>query len=71
MAAGKGDYLSSLATLMEVPEGNRQDFFNLTKTHFRDLFPSDQTTSEDMLIALSMKLSEAKHGGVAGQPISG
>jgi len=27
MAAGQGDYLSSLATLMEVPQEDRQDFF--------------------------------------------
>lgn len=71
MAAGKGDYLSSLATLMEVPKESRQDFFDLTKAHFQDLFPSEQTTSEEMLAALSRKLSEAKQGGTVGQPISG
>jgi hypothetical protein len=66
MAAGQGEYLSSLATLMEVPQENRQDFFHLTKSHFQDLYPSDQTTSEEMLSALSIKLVEAKHGRVAG-----
>jgi hypothetical protein len=71
MAAGKGDYLTSLAALMEVPKGNQQDFFDLTRAHFQDLFPSEQTTSEEMLAALSRKLSEAKHGGTVGQPISG
>jgi hypothetical protein len=71
MAAGKGQYLSSLATLMEVPQENRQGFFDLTKSHFQDLFPSDQTTSKEMLAALSVKLSEAKGGRGAGQPIPG
>ena len=71
MAAGKGDYLSSLATLMEVPPVYRQDFFDLTKDHFQDLFPSDQTTSEEMLAALSTKLAEAKRGTVPVQHVSG
>ena len=64
MAAGNGDYLSSLATLMEVPRAHRQDFFDLTKDHFQDLFPSDQTTSKEMLATLSTKLAEAKRGTV-------
>ena len=71
MAAGKGDYLSSLATLMEVPPVYRQDFFDLTKDHFQDLFPSDQTTSEEMLAALSTKLAEAKRVTVPIQHVSG
>ena len=71
MAAGQGEYLTSLATLMEVPQNDHQDFFDLTKSNFQDLFPSDQTTSEEMLSALAVKLSEAKRGRVAGQPISG
>ena len=71
MAAGRGEYLSSLATLMEVPRENRQDFFDLTKSHFQDLFPSDHTTSEEMLSALSMKLSEAKRDTVVGQHTPG
>ncbi len=71
MAAGKGEYLTSLATLMEVPQHDRRDFFDLTKSNFQELFPSDQTTSEEMLSALAVKLSEAKGRRVAGQPISG
>ena len=71
MASGQGDYLSSLATLMEVPPDYRQDFYDLTKTHFQNLFPSDQTTSEEMLFALSMKLAEAQRGQVASQHIPG
>jgi len=71
MASGQGEYLSSLATLMEVPQENRRDFFDLTKAQFQDLFPSDHTTSEEMLSALSIKLSEAKRVRTVGQPISG
>ena len=66
MAAGQGEYLTSLATLMEVPQNDRQDFFDLTKSNFQDLFPSDQTTSEEMLSALAVKLSEAKRSKVTG-----
>jgi len=71
MAAGQGEYLTSLATLMEVPQNGRQDFFDLIRSNFQDLFPSDQITSEELLSALAVKLSEAKRGRVAGQPISG
>ena len=60
MAAGQGEYLTSLATLMEVPHNDRQDFFDLTKSNFQALFPSDHTTSEEMLSALAVKLSEVK-----------
>ena len=71
MAAGQGQYLTSLATLMEIPLDNRQDFFDLTKAHFQYLFPSDQTTSEEMLNALSMKLADVHRSGTVVQPISG
>jgi len=66
MASGQGEYLSSLATLMEVPQEDRQHFFDLTKSHFHDLFPSEQTTSVEMLATLSMKLSQAKRGRTVG-----
>jgi hypothetical protein len=57
MASGHGKYLTSLATLMQVPKTHHQEFFVLTKNNFHDLFPTEQITSEEMLLALSKTLS--------------
>jgi len=57
MASGHGKYLTSLATLMEVPQAHHQEFFSLTKENFHDLFPNEQVTPEEMLVTLSQTLS--------------
>jgi hypothetical protein len=57
MASGHGKYLTSLATLMEVPQAHHQEFFVMTKDHFHDLFPTEQVTPEEMLVTLSQTLS--------------
>ena len=56
MASGHGKYLTSLATLMEVPQAHHQEFFVMTKDHFHDLFPTEQVTPEEMLLTLSKTL---------------
>ncbi len=57
MASGQGKYLTSLATLMEVPQAHHQEFFSLTKENFHGLFPNEQVTPEEMLVTLSQTLS--------------
>lgn len=57
MASGQGKYLTSLATLMEVPQALHQEFFSLTKENFHGLFPNEQVTPEEMLVTLSQTLS--------------
>ena len=61
MASGQGKYLTSLATLMEVPQAHHQEFFSLTKENFHGLFPHEQVTPEEMLVTLSKTLSASQH----------
>ena len=64
MASGQGKYLTSLATLMDVPQAHHQEFFSLTKENFHDLFPSEQVTPEEMLVTLSQTLSATQNSKV-------
>jgi hypothetical protein len=52
MAAGQGESLDTLAYLIGVSDADRDAFFRLTKTHFGELFPSDQMTAGQMLTTL-------------------
>jgi hypothetical protein len=49
MAQGSGEYLNTLAVLMEVPEGQRSDFYSRLQGNFSQIYPSDQVTSIDVL----------------------
>jgi len=57
MAMGGGEDLTSLATLLEVPAHNQQEFFAITKANFGTLFNSEQTTAEELLARLEGELS--------------
>ena len=57
IAVGGGEHLTSLATLMEIPAHNQQEFFALTKSDFSILFSSDQTTAEELLARLDDELN--------------
>jgi DUF3015 family protein len=52
MAAGQGESLDTLAHLIGIADGDRAEFFRLTKTHFGELFPADQVTAGAMLTTL-------------------
>lgn len=56
MAAGQGEYLDSLATLMEVDASQQAAFRALIRAKFTALFPSDQTTAAEMLTALNREM---------------
>lgn len=56
MAAGQGEYLASLAVLLEVEPSRQPAFFALTRDRFAVLFPNDQTTAVDMLATLDREL---------------
>lgn len=56
MAVGGGEHLTSLATLMGVPDHNQQEFFTLTKANFSTLFSSEETTAEELLARLDDEL---------------
>ena len=57
MAVGGGEHLTSLATLLGIPEHNQQEFFALTKANFSMLFGSEQTTAEELLARLDHGLN--------------
>ncbi|HRX70151.1 MAG: DUF3015 family protein [Candidatus Competibacteraceae bacterium] len=64
MAAGQGEYLSSLATLLKIEPGRQSEFFAFTQEKFATLFPSDQTTAEEMLVALNREMRADPRFGV-------
>ena len=64
MASGHGKYLTSLATLMKVPQAHHQEFFSLTKNNFHTLFPTEHVTPEDMLLTLTNTLAATPHTDV-------
>lgn len=57
MAQGRGEHLSSLAQLMEIPAEQQGAFFALTQEKHAVLFASEATTSTEMLMALNRELS--------------
>jgi hypothetical protein len=58
IAAGQGESLSTLAHLMGVAPEDQPGFFQLSKRHFAELFPSDQTTAGQMLTTLRALMAE-------------
>lgn len=58
MATGQGESLDALAHLMKIDAADRPAFFQLTKNHFGELFPSGQATAGEMLSTLSDLMAE-------------
>ena len=56
MAAGQGEYLASLAALLNIEPSRQPAFFALTRDKFAVLFPNDQITAADMLATLDREL---------------
>ncbi len=52
MARGEGEHLTSLATLMGVPEDQQAEFFTLAQDNYTTLIQSGETTPVAMLRAL-------------------
>ena len=57
MAAGHGEYLASLGSLMGIAPAHETDFFSLTQAHYTTLIRSEQTTPAEMLVALNQLLA--------------
>ena len=57
MAAGHGEYLASLGSLMGITPDHQTDFFLLTQAHYTTLVRSEQTTPAEMLVALNELLA--------------
>ena len=63
MAAGQGEYLSSLATLMAIAPNDQPAFFAIVQQKFTVLFPNDRTTATEMLTTLNQQLRADPHFG--------
>ncbi|MCK9264574.1 MAG: DUF3015 family protein [Desulfomonilia bacterium] len=49
IARGHGEYLNTLAVLMEVPEGSRTDFYTLLQNNFSHIYSSPKVSSIEVL----------------------
>ncbi len=66
MAQGQGEYLTSLGSLLGVPEDRQATFFQLTREKYPQLVPTDKTTPAELVAALHSEL--AAHPRLAGNP---
>jgi hypothetical protein len=57
MARGQGEYLASLGILLGVRETRQADFLTLAREKYPVLVPSEQTTPNQLVVALARELS--------------
>lgn len=57
MAQGQGEYLTSLGSLLGIPEDRRATFFQVTREHYPQLVPTDRTTPDELVAALHSELA--------------
>ncbi len=53
MAAGRGETLQALATLYNVSDADRSGFYAMLQSHYRDIFTSTETTSDQAVAAMT------------------
>jgi hypothetical protein len=49
ISKGRGEYLNTLAVLMDVPEGARADFYSKLQNNFSRIYPSTNVKSVDVV----------------------
>ncbi len=49
IAKGQGEYLDTLAVLMEVPDQKRPELYATLQTNFKTIYPSPETTHSDVI----------------------
>lgn len=59
MARGEGEYLDTLAVLLEVPEASRAGFYARLKADFAGIYSKDSITSDEVLSRIELSLKEA------------
>lgn len=55
MAAGGGEHLASLASLLEIPPEQQDKFFRYSRRQFTSLYPTPETTPELLLTRLKQE----------------
>ena len=53
IARGNGEYVRSLAVLMNIPAGEQDEFRSLSQRQYSRLFASDRRTAESLLATLA------------------
>ncbi len=61
MAQGQGEHLTSLATLMDIPTENHQEFFSMTQSQYTSLIESGETSPKAVVKAI--------YGAMGGHPV--
>ncbi|MGK5093609.1 DUF3015 family protein [Deltaproteobacteria bacterium TL4] len=56
MAQGEGEYLSSLAVLLEIPAAQQASFYEMTQENYSQLIKTENTTAQEALLAMSQQL---------------
>lgn len=57
MARGDGEYLVSLGVLLDIPPDRQHEWGLFTQSQYSFLFPSERTTSSEMLARLGRELA--------------
>ena len=57
MAVGKGEHLSALAVLLDVPQDNEERFFSLTRKQYAVLYATPDTDAVLMLARLNLAMA--------------
>lgn len=60
MSVGRGEYLVSLATLLAIDDGDKEQFYAMTKNNFSHLFVSSETTAKELVVNLKQEMTGAK-----------
>jgi len=57
MATGNGDYVNAFATLLGASDNTRPQMVRFFQTEYQNLFPTTETSSDEMLKTLAQKLA--------------
>ncbi|MFB3884468.1 MAG: DUF3015 family protein [Thermodesulfobacteriota bacterium] len=49
IARGQGEYLTTLAVLMEIPSAEKGSFYSHMQAHFSDIYTSDKVTHSEVV----------------------
>ncbi len=49
IARGQGEYVNTLAVLMDIPKAKKDAFRSELQAHFSDIYPSDQVTYSEVV----------------------
>lgn len=52
-ARGNGDYLESVAQILEIKEGDKSHFFNVMQSNFSNIFEGENTNTSNVVASIS------------------